>query len=273
MSNTKSTRRLKCRSIWISDTHLGYRGCKTEFLLNFLQNVECEYIYLVGDIIDILHIEQKGLYWPQSHSDVIRTILAKAKNNTKVVYIPGNHDEILRQYHGTIFGNIEMKNECIHTTADGRKLLMMHGDEFDNIVIRNPVVSLIGDKSNNFLLYLNRYLYELHRKMGFPYKSYSAFIKSKVKNAVNVMAKFQTAIVEKAKHSNVDGIVCGHQHHAQIKEINGILYCNDGDWVENCTAMVEHHDGTLELLRWREEVTSLALHPPQYSDVPEVKVA
>ena len=150
---------------------------------------------------------------------------------------------------------------------------MMHGDEFDSVVISNRLISFLGDKGNDFLLYVNRYLYALHRKMGLPYKSFSAFIKGKVKNAANVMTKFQDAIVNEAKLAEVDGIVCGHQHHAQIKEINGVLYCNDGDWVENCTTMIEHHDGTLELLRWREEVTSLAVHPPKYTEMSETKVA
>lgn len=273
MSNITRIQPLKCRTVWLSDLHLGYRGCKTEFLLDFLQQVECEYLYLVGDIIDVSYMKQKGFHWPQSHNNVIRTILGKAKHNTKVVYIPGNHDEIFRDYDGLKFGNVEIHNKYIHHTEDGRKLLMMHGDEFDSVVISNRLISFLGDKGNDFLLYVNRYLYALHRKMGLPYKSFSAFIKGKVKNAANVMTKFQDAIVNEAKLAEVDGIVCGHQHHAQIKEINGVLYCNDGDWVENCTTMIEHHDGTLELLRWREEVTSLAVHPPKYTEMSETKVA
>ena len=273
MSNVTRIQPLKCRTVWISDIHLGYRGCKTEFLLDFLQNVECEYLYLVGDIIDVWHMQEKGLFWPQSHSNVIRTLLGKAKHNTKVVYIPGNHDEIFREYDGMQFGNVKIKNKCIHQTIDGRKLLMMHGDEFDNDVISSPLVSFIGDKSNNLLLYVNRHLYTFHRKMGLPYRSVSAFVKGKVKNAVNVMAKFKAAIVKEAKYSKVDGIVCGHQHDAQIKEIDDVLYCNDGDWVENCTTMIEHHDGTLELLRWRENITSLAVQPPKHTQAPERKVA
>lgn len=273
MTNVTPIQPLKCRTAWLSDIHLGYPGCKTEFLLDFLQQLECDYLYLVGDIIDVSYMQQKGLYWPRSHSDVVSAILDKARHKTKVVYIPGNHDEIFREYDGSTFAKVEIQNKCIHYTADGRKLLMMHGDEFDNDVISNRLVSFIGDKSNDFLLYLNRHLYTFHRKMGFSYRSVSAYVKGKVKNAANVMAKFRGAIVNEAKRAEVDGIVCGHQHHAQIREIDGILYCNDGDWVENCTTMIEHHDGTLELLRWREEVTSLSVHPPKHTEMPERKVA
>lgn len=264
METTTSRKQpLKCRTVWISDLHLGYRGCKAEFLLDFLNNVECDYLYLVGDIFDIWYMQQKGLYWPQSHSNVVRSILGKAKHNTRVIYIPGNHDEVFRNYDGLKFGNVEIHNRYIHQAVDGKQLLMLHGDEFDNEVISNPVVSFIGDKSNNILLYINRHLYTFHRKMGLSYRSLSAYLKGKVKTAVNVMARFQAAIIREARQSKVDGIVCGHQHHAQIKDIDGFLYCNDGDWVEDCTSLIEHYDGSLELLRWRENITSLAVYPAE----------
>lgn len=264
---------VNCRTVWLSDIHLGHHGCKAEYLLDFLRNVECEYIYLVGDIIDVWHLKRKGLFWPQSHNNVIRTILGKAKHNTKVIYIPGNHDEMFRDYDGLQFGNVEIHNKYIHHTADGRKLLMMHGDEFDSAVNCNSLISLLGDRGYDFLLYFNRYLHAVRRKMGFPYWSLAGYIKSKVRNAMNIIEKFEAAVAHEAKHAQVDGIVCGHIHHAQIKDINGVLYCNDGDWVENCTTMVEHHDGTLELLRWHETVSSLEVHPPKQNALNENRAA
>jgi UDP-2,3-diacylglucosamine pyrophosphatase LpxH len=264
---------LKCRTVWLSDIHLGYRGCKADFLLDFLKNVECDYIYLVGDIFDLWAMKQKGFYWPQSHNNVIRTILGKAKHGTKIIYIPGNHDEIFREYDGLKFGNVEIHNKYIHDTVDGRKLLMMHGDEFDSAVRCNRLISFIGDKGYDFLLYINRYLYAFRRMIGSPYWSFSSYIKSKVKNAMDAISKFEAAVAHEVKHSDVDGLICGHIHHAQIKEIDGVLYCNDGDWVENCTTIVEHQDGTLELLRWHEDVTSLAVHPPKFNTFSESKIA
>lgn len=267
MNDVTRIRPLNCRTVWLSDIHLGYRGCKADFLLDFLRHVECEYIFLVGDIIDVWYLKRKGLFWPQSHNNVIRTLLGKAKHNTKVIYIPGNHDEVLREYDGQVFGNVEIHNKYIHHTIDGRKLLMIHGDEFDNVVHCNRILSFIGDKSYDMLLYINRYLYSLRRKLGFPYWSFATYIKTKVKNAMDAIAKFERAVAHEAHRAGVDGLVCGHIHHAQLKEINDVLYCNDGDWVENCTTMVEHHDGTLELLRWREEITSIAVHPPKHRSV------
>lgn len=273
MTNITQLHPLKCRTVWLSDMHLGSPGCKTEFLLDFLTKVECEYLYLVGDIIDISYMKKNGFYWPESHNNVIYEILNKAKKKTKVFYIPGNHDEVFRQYDGFKFGNVEIHNKCIHQTVDGRKLLMMHGDEFDSALNHSALVSFIGDKSNDLLLYVNRYLHAFHSKMGIPYWSYSAFIKRKVKGVVNLTSTIEAAVMDEVKKSEVDGIVCGHQHQAQIKEVNGVLYCNDGDWVESCTAMIEHYDGALELLQWREKVTSLAMHPPLFNEMPEVKVA
>ncbi len=261
---------LKCRTAWISDLHLGYRGCKTEFLLNFLNNLECDFLYLVGDIIDVQHMEEKGFYWPDSHAKVLEVIMSMAQNGTKVVYIPGNHDDVFREYDGQSFGDIELKNKCVHQNIDGRRLLMMHGDEFDEALNHNRLVSLIGDVTNNMALYLNRHLHFAHTKLGLPYFSYSAFIKRKVKNIINHSATIQNAVMAEAKRAGVDGIVCGHQHQAQIRNINGTLYCNDGDWVESCTTMVEQYDGSLELLRWRETVTLLDALPPLSTSAPNI---
>jgi UDP-2,3-diacylglucosamine pyrophosphatase LpxH len=257
MSPIHRLRPLRYRTIWLSDIHLGYRGCKAEFLLDFLRSTECENLYLVGDIIDVWSLKRRGLYWPQAHNNVIRTILGKAKHDTKVVYIPGNHDEIFRDYDGFVFGNVEIRNSYIHTTADGRRLLMMHGDEFDSVIRCSRWVGYLGDHAYDFLLYINRWFNLFRRKLGFPYWSISAFLKNKVKNAVNVISNFEHAVAHEAQRNDVDGLVCGHIHHAEINYINGVLYCNDGDWVESCTAMVEHHDGELEILHWSDKTHSL----------------
>ncbi len=273
-NHIKRIRPLKCRSVWLSDIHLGYRGCKAEFLLDFLRTVECDYIYLVGDIFDIWYLKRKGFYWPQSHNNVIRTILGKAKHNTRVIYIPGNHDEMFREYNGLKFGNVEIHNKYIHTTVDGRKLLMMHGDEFDSAVRCNRLIGFVGDVAYDALLYINRYLNIFRRKLGFPYWSLASFVKSRVKNAMNAVEKFEAAVSHEAHRAKVDGLVCGHIHHAQMREIGDILYCNDGDWVENCTTMIEHRDGSLELLRWHESITSLATIPARTSSsVKQRKIA
>jgi UDP-2,3-diacylglucosamine pyrophosphatase LpxH len=273
MTNITRIQPLKCRTVWLSDTHLGSRGCKADYLLDFLKNVECEYIYLVGDIFDIWSLKQKGFYWPQSHNNIIRTILGKAKHDTKIVYIPGNHDDIFREYDDMEFGNVKIHNKYIHHTVDGRKFLMMHGDEFDSAVQLSRLASFIGDKGYDFSLYINRYFQAFRRMMGFPYWSLSGYLKNKVQNAMDVISKYEDAVANEAKLADVDGVVCGHIHNAQLKEINGVLYCNDGDWVENCTTMIEHHDGTLELLRWREKTTTLAIHPPKYNQTLEKKIA
>ena len=249
------------RTIWLSDIHLGYKGCKADFLLDFLRSTECEHLYLVGDIIDVWAMKRKGLFWPQTHNNVIRTILGKAKHETKVVFIPGNHDEIFRDYNGLVFGNVEIHNNYIHTTADGRRLLLMHGDEFDSVIRCSRLLAYLGDYAYDFLLYINRWVNFLRRKLGAPYWSISSYLKHKVKNAVNIISNFEQAVAHEAKRHNVDGLVCGHIHHAEISQINDVLYCNDGDWVESCTAMVEHHDGSLEIIHWSDKTHSMKSHP------------
>jgi len=248
---------MRYRSIWLSDIHLGYRGCKADYLLDFLRSTECEYLFLVGDIIDIWAMKRRGLYWPQSHNNVIRTILGKAKHGTKVIYVPGNHDEMLRDYDGLVFGNVEIHLDYIHETADGRRLLMLHGDEFDSVIRYSRFIGYLGDTAYDFLLYLNRGVNYFRRKFGFPYWSISAYLKNKVKNAVNVISNFEQAVAHEAKKRDVDGLVCGHIHHAEIRYINGVLYCNDGDWVESCTAMVETQGGLLEILHWSDSVHTM----------------
>ena len=248
---------LRLRSVFISDVHLGFKGCRAEFLLDFLRRVECEQIYLVGDIIDLWSL-QRSFYWPQAHNDVIRTILGKAKHGTRVVYVPGNHDHPFRDHDGLVLGNVEIRLEAIHETADGRRFLVLHGDEFDSIVRASPLLESLGNRAYAAALRLNRYVNSVRQRFGYPYWSISAFLKHKVKNAVKYIANFERALAVEARRRGVDGVICGHIHRAEITDIDGILYCNDGDWVESCTTLVEDFAGRLSLLRWTETAEVLA---------------
>jgi UDP-2,3-diacylglucosamine pyrophosphatase LpxH len=261
---------LRLRTVFISDVHLGSKGCQAHYLLDFLRRVECEQVYLVGDIIDFWALS-RSLYWPQAHNDVVRTVLGKAKHGTKVIYIPGNHDRGLREHDGLVLGNVEIRRDAIHETADGRRFLILHGDEFDSIVRASPMLESIGSSAYDFVLRLNRYLNAVRLRLGYPYWSLAAFLKHKVKNAVKYIAGFERALATEARRRGVDGVVCGHIHRAEISDIEGIVYCNDGDWVESCTTLVEDHEGRLSLLRWTEsqavvvgdgELPLLDGHPP-----------
>lgn len=242
---------LRLRSIWISDVHLGYKGCQADLLLDFLHSTRCDQLFLVGDIIDVWSL-RKNFFWPQSHNNVIRTILGKAKHGTRVVYVPGNHDEVFRDYDGLVFGNVEIRNEYLHETADGRRLLLLHGDEFDSVVRCHPFLAGLGSHCYSWLLRANRHINFFRRKLGFPYWSLANYLKQRVKNAVNYISGFEDAVAHAAIQRGVDGLVCGHIHRAEMREIGGVLYCNDGDWVESCTTLVEHDDGRLELIDWAE---------------------
>lgn len=242
---------LRLRSVFISDVHLGFRGCRAEFLLDFLRRVECRQIYLVGDIIDMWSLG-RSFYWPQSHNDVLRTLLGKAKHGTRVVYIPGNHDRTFRDYAGSVLGNVEVHREAIHETADGRRFLVLHGDEFDSIVRVSPFLESLGSSAYAFALRLNRYINALRSRLGYPYWSLAAFLKHKVKNAVQYIDNYERAVSTEAARRNVDGVICGHIHRAEITDMGEVTYCNDGDWVESCTALVEDFSGKLSLLRWTE---------------------
>jgi UDP-2,3-diacylglucosamine pyrophosphatase LpxH len=256
MTPVHPMRPLKYRSIWISDVHLGNRGCKAEFLLSFLRNTETETLFLVGDIIDLWAMK-RSMYWPQSHNNVIRTLLGKAKHDTKVIYIPGNHDEQFREYCGMVFGNLEIHEEYEHVTADGRRIRVLHGDKYDAFMKCSRLGRMLGSFGYDFLIFLHRLHDALRHLFGFPYWSLASFIKFRVKNAVKHMHKFERVVAEDAQKLGVDGVVCGHIHHAEIRDIGGILYCNDGDWMENCTALVERHDGSLELLHWSDKAQSV----------------
>jgi UDP-2,3-diacylglucosamine pyrophosphatase LpxH len=239
--------RTRYRTIWLSDTHLGTRGCQAQALLDFLDAHECDYLYLVGDIIDFWRL-RRAPHWTQLHSDVIRTVLTKARAGTVVTLVPGNHDEYLRRFCDLQLGNIMVTEEAIHRTVDGRLLLVLHGDRFDGITRCHRWLALSGDVGYDALLVLNRWFNRGRRLLRLPYWSLSAYVKGKVKRAVNFITAFETALAHEAQRRNLHGVVCGHIHHAEIREIQGILYCNTGDWVESCTALAERPDGALELL-------------------------
>lgn len=242
---------VRYRTIWISDIHLGTRGCKADYLLDFMRQTESEYLYLVGDIIDGWRLK-RSWYWNQSQNDVIQKILRKARKGTKVIYVPGNHDEALRDYTAMQFGGVAVEREAIHETADGRKLLIVHGDDFDGVVTYARWLAFLGDRAYNTALNANHWFNIARRRLGFSYWSLSAYLKHKVKNAVEFVSRFEEAVATEAARRGVDGVVCGHIHHAEMRMIDGILYCNDGDWVESCTALVEHFDGRLEVIRFVE---------------------
>lgn len=237
------------RTIWISDFHLGTRNTKAEFLLDFLKNNDSEYLYLVGDIFDGWALG-KSWYWPQLHNDVIQKLLRKVRKGTKVIYIPGNHDEFARGFVDMNFGGIATKMQCIHTTVDGRQLLVLHGDQFDGVIKYAKWISVLGAAAYEFTLVINRWFNQIRKWMGLSYWSLSAYLKNKAKRAVQHIAEFEKVVVNEAMKYEVEGVVCGHIHHAEIQELNGVLYLNAGDWVESCTALVEHVDGTLEVIRW-----------------------
>jgi UDP-2,3-diacylglucosamine pyrophosphatase LpxH len=249
---------LSFRSIWISDIHLGTKGCQAERLLDFLRHTKSEYLYLVGDIVDGWHLKRRW-YWPQMHNDVVQKILRRARHGTQVFYIPGNHDEAVRPFCGLHFGGVYVTNEIIHETATGLRILVMHGDQFDAVVGYAQWLAHLGDVAYDLALFINRVFNFLRKTFGFPYWSLSAYFKNKVKNAVKHIGAFEEFIAESAKHQKADAVLCGHIHHAEMRQIGDVLYLNDGDWVESCTAMVEDFNGKLSIIRWTEEREQLLL--------------
>jgi len=242
----------KFRTVWISDVHLGTRGCKAEMLVDFLRSVDCEQLYLVGDIIDGWSL-RKGWFWPDAHNEVVRRVLKMAHRGTRVFLIVGNHDEILRDYAGFSFGGVELALEAEHVTADGRRLLVTHGDKFDGVVLYARWLAFLGDQAYALLLRANIVVNALRRKFGLPYWSLSAYLKRRVKNAVQFVCNFEQALAHEAATRGFDGIVCGHIHCAEIRQIGDITYFNDGDWVESCTALVEDHAGEISVIDWSAE--------------------
>lgn len=237
------------RTVFVSDVHLGTRGCQAEMLLDFIRHMECDTLYLVGDIVDGWKMKS-GWYWPQSHNDVVQKILRLARKGVNVVYIPGNHDDRIRDFCGIHFGGVVVARDAIHEGADGRRFLVTHGDEFDGVVQHAKWLAFLGDYSYRALLSANTLFNRVRRRLGFGYWSLSAYLKTKVKNALHFIENFEGAVAEEARRRGVDGVICGHIHKAEMRQIEDILYINDGDWVESCTALVEHMDGRMEILEW-----------------------
>jgi len=245
----KNRTKTRYRAIWISDIHLGTRGCQAELLLDFLKHHECDDLYLVGDILDGWRL-RRSPYWNASQSKVLQYLLKWSRKRGGVTLIPGNHDEALRDYAGFDFAGVKVEQEVVHTTADGRRLWVLHGDEFDGIVHGHRWLAHVGDRAYQLALWMNGLYNRWRRLRGKPYWSLSAYLKHRVKNAVEFICRFEEQLATQAKKRGFDGVVCGHIHHAEIRDIDGVLYCNDGDWVESCTALVEHFDGRLEILDW-----------------------
>lgn len=243
------------RSIFISDVHLGTKDCKANQLSNFLKNNSCEYLYLVGDILDGWKVQQNRLRWKQSHTNVIRRILGHSKRGTEVIYVAGNHDEFLRPMmnFNLSFGSVQIVNQATHISFDGNKYLVVHGDLFDGITRLAPWLSFLGDRAYDVVLRLNTQFNWIRRRLGFGYWSLSKYLKGRVKKAVDFVFQFEKNITEYARKRGYRGVICGHIHHAEIKDIDGITYMNDGDWVESCTALVEHYDGRWEIITWTKE--------------------
>ncbi len=260
---SESTKPHRYRALFISDVHLGTWGCQSDLLLDFLKHNDADTFYLVGDMIDGWRLKSSW-YWPQAHNDVVQKLLRKGRKGTRIVYLPGNHDEFLRDYYGTHFGGIEVVETAIHTAADGKRYLVIHGDVFDVVVRHAKWLAFLGDGAYTTALTLNTYLNKARRRLGLTYWSLSQWAKLKVKNAVNYIGKFEEAVADEAKRHQVDGVICGHIHHAAIHDQFGVRYVNCGDWVESCTAIAEHEDGRLEIISWTRK---LELASPASEDV------
>ncbi|QUJ68473.1 UDP-2,3-diacylglucosamine diphosphatase [Photobacterium sp. GJ3] len=244
------------RTLWLSDIHLGNRDCKVDYLLDFLTRHQADTLILVGDIVDLWSLKSR-YHWPESHTRVIRLLLEQAEAGCRIVYIPGNHDEAVRKFIQFNPGNVELAHRYVHTSANGQRILALHGDEFDSLVCHSRLTSLLGDLGYDLLLFMNRWLNVYRRMTKQPYWSLASYLKARVEKANVAIARFRRAAITMAKHKDVDAIVCGHIHHPEITEEDDILYLNDGDWIENCTFLAEHHDGVIELIRWTEQAELL----------------
>lgn len=239
------------RTIWISDLHLGTPGCQSKRLLEFLKNTESETLYLVGDIIDGWQLKRRW-FWDQTHNNIVQTVLKKAKKGTNVIFVPGNHDEAARQFIELDFGGIQVRDELVHTTADGKRMLVLHGDRFDGVIACAKWLAYLGDSMYSVILQVNQIFNHWRARVGLPYWFLSQYLKLKVKNAVSYITKFEDALADEARKRGLDGVICGHIHKPEIREINGITYCNDGDWVESLSALIEEADGELRLITWHD---------------------
>lgn len=249
------------RTIFLSDIHLGTRGCQAELLTRFLKMHSADRVYLVGDIIDGWRLK-KSLYWPQAHNDVLRRLFTLMKRGTEVIFITGNHDEFLRKYDDMVLGNLTLVDRAEHRTADGKNLLVLHGDQFDVITRYARWVALLGDAGYVALMQINRVFNAARGRFGFGYWSLSAWVKNRVKRAVNFVSEFEASVAKECRREGFDGVVCGHIHHAEITNIEGVRYMNCGDWVESCTALVEDASGAFRIIDWREELARLEVSAP-----------
>ena len=250
LTGPRPKNRKRHRTLFLSDIHLGTPGCKAELLLDFLRHNDAETIYLVGDIIDGWRLK-RSWYWSVSHNAVVQELLRKARKGANVIYVPGNHDEALRDYTGLNFGGVDVLADAIHETANGRRFLVIHGDQFDGVVKYAKWLAHLGDRAYELALWLNNWLHEFRRAFGMPYWSLSSWLKHRVKNAVEFISSYEVALAREARERGVDGVVCGHIHHAEMRDIDGVLYCNDGDWVESCTALAEDEAGELSIVIWQ----------------------
>ena len=232
---------------------MGTPGCQAEEVLSFLKEFPSEKLYLVGDIIDGWQLK-RGWFWPQSHNDVVQKLLRRARKGCQVIYVPGNHDEFAREFFNHSFGGVEVHEEAVHTTVDGRRLWVIHGDHFDGVIQYAKWLAYLGDNAYTLVLNLNRHLNHWRAKLGLPYWSLSQYLKDRVKTALNYVTDFESAVAQEAAKRGYQGVVCGHIHRAQMRDIDGILYCNDGDWVESRSALVEHLDGQLEIIHWHPDL-------------------
>ncbi|MEC7815591.1 MAG: UDP-2,3-diacylglucosamine diphosphatase [Pseudomonadota bacterium] len=248
------------RSVFISDVHLGTPDCQAEYLLDFLNQVSCQTLYLVGDIIDLIAMQRRACF-PPSHQAVVHKLLDLAARGTRVVYVPGNHDDFLRRFCGQTINGVELHYKAVHTTADGRRFMVCHGDQFDQVVRCSPLMLLVGDRAHGFLLKMNRWFNALRRLQGKPYWSLAAWVKSRIGKARTFIRRFELAALTAAEKGHYDGFICGHIHSAGFLRSDDGLYCNDGDWVEHCTALVESNDGRLSLLHWSERPEIQAVEP------------
>jgi len=259
---------IRVRTLFLSDVHLGTKGCQAALLLDFLKAYDADTVYLVGDIVDGWRLKS-GWYWPQAHNDVVQKLLRKVRKGARMIYIPGNHDEFLRDYIGSTFGGVEIAEHAIHEAADGRRYLVTHGDQFDMVVRHARWLAFLGDGAYTLALVVNTNLNLIRRRLGLTYWSLSAWAKLKVKNAVNFIGQFEELLASEARRFGVDGVVCGHIHHAALHQDFGLAYVNTGDWVESCTAVIERYDGTLELVRWAELAQAQAAPVPELPPAPQ----
>jgi UDP-2,3-diacylglucosamine pyrophosphatase LpxH len=244
-----SRSRLRYRTVWLSDIHLGNRDCQARHLLDFLQRIDCDRLYLAGDIVDMLALKQR-VYWPSEHTQVLQHLYELANTGTEVIYVPGNHDMPMRHYHRGLLLNVQLYRQHVHETLQGKRLLVVHGDEFDHAVLYRAMNRFIGEYAYNLMAFLNRAVRGFRQLLRLPYWSLANYLKENIKQARATIEAFEHAAAAEAKQRGLDGIVCGHIHKPELRSIDGVLYCNDGDWTESCSALVETISGELELLDW-----------------------